>query len=420
MLKPGTWSRKFPPDRETAFWSYAVSHSLKALQLIFYIGMLFSVGVFVFGAFRQGLAGLSIVSFIVMPAIFLLFTAGLLVIRTRHFVPHAGKFISGGIFVLAVSLLALALFGNEDGRYVSWVIVSVLLIGLPVLPGTFWTKVVCIFALVAIVAFAKYYSGENLRHVVIYFVAYSSILIAISYGHDESMRTNFALMNQVEIQSRQLESILRKIYPAPVFERVRHMENPSFVEGYERVSVMFIDLVGFTGLTRKSEPAAVVNLLDELFSRIDALCNVHGAIKIKTIGDAYLAVSGMDGDRSQAAVMANLALDVREAVKKYSFLKGLDLSVRIGVHCGQVVGGVIGRETSHFDLWGETVNIASRLESAGVPGRIQVSEVFAAAAGKAFRFSSRGPVELKGVGTMSCMFLDGTDMSQVSDSAQAG
>jgi adenylate cyclase len=171
--------------------------------------------------------------------------------------------------------------------------------------------------------------------------------------------------------------------------------------------VMFVDIVGFTRIATSRPPREVVNMLNDLFSRIDASCKVCGAVKIKTIGDAYLAVTGMDGSPDHASTMADLALEVREAVHKYSFLTNNKLDIRIGIHTGKVVGGIIGRETSHFDIWGETVNLASRLESHGMPGKIQVSEAFADLVHDRFSTSERGLVNLKGFGELSCLLLDG-------------
>ena len=130
------------------------------------------------------------------------------------------------------------------------------------------------------------------------------------------------------------------------------------------MTVLFADLVGFTELSRKLRAGDVVDLLNDLFSRFDSLVGRHGAEKIKTIGDAYMAAAGLSGSRGDhVASIADLALDMREAFVEFCQHHGLALKLRIGVHSGEVVAGVIGRQKFAYDLWGDTVNVASRMES---------------------------------------------------------
>jgi class 3 adenylate cyclase len=407
MLQPSKWSRKFPEADEAKFWRFVTSDLPKIVRFICIGGLTCSAGYFLFGAVQQGLAGVSKTAYIVTVILFALFTWGLVLVRSPSFQQIAANYLKIGLAVLFLCALALANFGNTDGRYIGWVVVSGLLFILPLMPATFWQKVLMITTFLLVVSVAHVYAGDQPRHVALYFLTNAAILSAVAFHHDASMRHTFALKEEVENKSAQYETLLRKIYPLPVFERIKHMQNPTFVEAYDEVSVMFIDIVGFTSIAMSKPPREVVNMLNELFSRIDASCKTCGAVKIKTIGDAYLAVTGMDGSPDHASTMADLALEVREAVHKYSFLTKNQFDIRIGIHTGKVVGGIIGRETSHFDIWGETVNLASRLESHGTPGKIQVSEAFACMVQDRYATSQRGVVNLKGFGELSCMLLDG-------------
>jgi hypothetical protein len=360
MLQPLKWSRKFPEAEEAKFWRSVTSDLARTVRFICISGLACCAGYFLFGVVNQGLAGVSKTAYIVSATLLGLFTWGLVLVRSPSFNEVAAAYLKIGLSILFLCAFALANFGNQDGRYIGWVVVSALLFILPLMPATFWQKVLMIATFLLIVSAAHVHAGDQPKHVAIYFLTNAAILISVAYHHDAAMRHTFSLKEEVESKSKQFETLLRKIYPPPVFERIRHMQNPAFVEAYEEVSVMFVDIVGFTRIATSRPPREVVNMLNDLFSRIDASCKVCGAVKIKTIGDAYLAVTGMDGSPDHASTMADLALEVREAVHKYSFLTNNKLDIRIGIHTGKVVGGIIGRETSHFDIWGETVNMASR------------------------------------------------------------
>lgn len=406
MLSPGKWSRTFAEPFESEFWKEHISNDRRTFTLICIIGILSCVVLFAFGILRQGLGQMPGSSYFVAVINSVLFFLGIAISTSQLYTKVARAAVSFGLGTVFASMLVLLHYGREDGRYVSSIIVSMLLLSLPFIPHSFWVKIVHISLALLALFVSKYIQGEAVRHIVIYSASYFVLLSVFSFAHDRSLRLTYSLKQQVRNASAKMESILRKIYPAPVFEKVKNMEFPSFVEAYEQVSVMFVDIAGFTELAASRSPNELVAILDDLFSRIDASCKQSAAVKIKTIGDAYLAVTGMDGDPNHASVMADLALEIRAAVWKYSFLNNFNLNVRIGIHTGKVVAGIIGRETSHFDLWGETVNLASRLESHGIPGKIQVSEKFAELVTSRFSLYERGAVVLKGMGSFKCFFLD--------------
>jgi class 3 adenylate cyclase len=176
-------------------------------------------------------------------------------------------------------------------------------------------------------------------------------------------------------------------------------------DAFDEVTVLFADIAGFTPLSSRLTPEEVVRLLDELFSRFDAIAEQHALEKIKTIGDAYMVAGGLPVPRpDHAEAVASMALEMRDAVAH----SGLEsISVRIGMDCGPVTAGVIGRRKFIYDLWGDTVNTASRMESHGMPGGIQVTERAYLRLRERFAFQPRGTITVKGKGEMQTYWLLG-------------
>jgi adenylate cyclase/guanylate cyclase len=200
------------------------------------------------------------------------------------------------------------------------------------------------------------------------------------------------------------EALLSNILPADISERLKRGEDVS--QAFERVSVVFADLVGFTPLSARKTPSELVTILDDLFSRIDALAERHGVEKIKTLGDAYMAAAGLPAAcEDPAHRMATFALDL---VALFESLPGEDrLRVRVGIATGPVVAGVIGARKFAYDAWGDTVNTAARMESHGTPGRVHVDDATRQLLGSDFRFEDRGELEVKGKGRLRTWFLEG-------------
>ena len=206
------------------------------------------------------------------------------------------------------------------------------------------------------------------------------------------------------------EALLTTILPARIAERLKASDDRRIADQVDMASVVFVDLSGFTPATRAMAADEVVRYLDALFSRFDAACTRHGADKLKTIGDAYMAVAGLEGDAHAGAVAAGgLTLDMLAIVDAMPPLGGVDLAVRAGIHCGPLTAGIIGDTRMAYDVWGETVNLASRMESHGVAGRIQVSDAFRRLAGSRFVFEPRGAIDIKGAGVVETWFLTGHD-----------
>jgi len=201
------------------------------------------------------------------------------------------------------------------------------------------------------------------------------------------------------------ERLLLNVLPGPIADRLKTGES-LIVDRFDAVSVLFADIVGFTTVASKTTPEALVTMLNELFSMFDKLAEKHGLEKIKTIGDAYMVVAGIPQPVADHAVaIAHMALDMIAGITEYAKRMGSSLTIRVGIHTGSVVAGVIGTKKFIYDLWGDTVNTASRMESTGVPGRIQVSEATYQLLRDLFELEERGPIEVKGKGQMSVYLL---------------
>lgn len=213
-----------------------------------------------------------------------------------------------------------------------------------------------------------------------------------------------SLIERLQAEIGRSDRLLRNILPDSVIARLRQGQS-SIADGYNQVSVLFADVVGFTTLASKATPGALVHALHGIVSRFDALADRHGAEKIKTIGDAYMAAAGLPEERADhAETIAKLALDMRTAVEGAE-IAGQQLQLRIGIHSGPVVAGVTGTRKFTYDLWGQTVNLASRMESQGIPGAIQITEATRRLLPKRFATESRGVVEIKGIGPIQTHLL---------------
>jgi class 3 adenylate cyclase len=203
------------------------------------------------------------------------------------------------------------------------------------------------------------------------------------------------------------ERLLLNVLPAPIAARLRDAET-TIADRADAVTVLFADLVGFTTMAASADADDVVNLLNGLFSRFDELAERHGLEKIKTIGDAYMMVGGLPTPRpDHAEAVADMALEMIREIGGRRAGDGPPLELRIGIDTGPVVAGVIGIRRFIYDVWGDTVNTASRMESHGVPGRIQVTERTYAALCDRYAFEERGTIDVRGRGPMRTWFLEG-------------
>lgn len=215
-----------------------------------------------------------------------------------------------------------------------------------------------------------------------------------------------AEVKMVEANER-TERLLLNILPGPIVEQLKAGVSP-IADRLEKVTILFADVVESTPLAEALDPGDFVDLLDRVFTQFDELADHHGLEKIGTIGDGYMAVAGAPVPRpDHAQVAADLALAMLGSLESFTVNGGRPVRMRFGLHTGPVVAGVIGRRKFRYDLWGDAVNIASRMESHGAADRIQASAAMREALGDSYRFEHRGTIEIKGKGDMDTFFLLG-------------
>ena len=237
---------------------------------------------------------------------------------------------------------------------------------------------------------------------------------AVSYLLEGLFRSGFLKAKQLDAERAKADSeraksdnLIESLFPARVAQRLKAGE-ATVAESHGDATILFSDLVGFTNLTRKLAPGHLVEVLTEYFSILDALTEKHGVEKIKTVGNAYMVASGLNYERDNSAShIADFALEMVEAIRDYSEQHQFPLACRIGISTGQVVSGVIGLKKPLFDVWGDTVNLASHMESTSEPGQIQVSEATYWRLQEDYNLLPRGPVEVRGLGRVETFFLLG-------------
>ena len=275
-------------------------------------------------------------------------------------------------------------------------------------------------------------SDENLRHVPVIMISaldqVSAIARCIELGAEDYLAKPFdpiLLRSRVEatLEKRRLreseqihlrvieeerarsDCLLLNILPQPIADRLKGGES-CIVNSFDEATVIFADLVGFTTLATKIPPTALIHLLDQIFSAFDELADQCGMEKIKTIGDAYMAAAGIPFPHyDHASAAARMALDMHVVLEKFNRHSPSSLEMRIGICTGPVIAGVIGQKKFIYDLWGDTVNTASRMESHGLPGKTQVTATTYELLRDRFRFERRGFIEIKGKGKMETYFL---------------
>jgi adenylate cyclase len=211
----------------------------------------------------------------------------------------------------------------------------------------------------------------------------------------------------LRVEQEKSELLLMNILPRSIAERLK-AASQTIADHFDAASVLFADVVDFTPFAQRLAPAEVVGVLDQLFSHFDTLVERHGLEKIKTVGDAYMAAAGVpDPSPDHARKAALLALDMRDAVATSAVGDGSGLELRIGINSGPVVAGVIGSKRFLYDLWGDAVNTASRMESQSTPGEIQITHATYELVKDEFVCRRRGTIEVKGKGQMETWYLVG-------------
>jgi adenylate cyclase len=222
------------------------------------------------------------------------------------------------------------------------------------------------------------------------------------------------LYEQVLVEQALSDMLLNNVLPQAITERLKGRSrltaeqlNRAIVDSYANVTVLFADIVGFTAFSEGLSPVVLVDVLNDLFTRFDNIAEHRGLEKIKTIGDCYMAAAGLPrvvADHADRA--AHMALDMLDAIRDFNAQSQHPLNIRIGISTGAAVAGVIGKSKFVYDMWGDVVNTASRMESHGIAGRIQMTESTCQALTQPFSLERRGVIEIKGKGAMNTWFLN--------------
>ncbi len=215
-----------------------------------------------------------------------------------------------------------------------------------------------------------------------------------------------ALMQDLESERLESERLLLNILPDSIARRLKEIQGPISDE-YQNATIMFADIVGFTKLSQQLEANQIVSWLNETYSKFDELTNQFNVEKIRTIGDNYMVAAGVPVPREDhAVVIAELALQMRDYIQALPLIGGQRVNFRIGINSGAVIGGVIGTHKFQYDIWGDAVNLASRMESHGEPGRIQISDTTYQLIKDYFVCEPRGQVKVKGHADLTCWFIE--------------
>ena len=233
---------------------------------------------------------------------------------------------------------------------------------------------------------------------------------ALAFYNQRVLRKSDQALREEQARS---ERLLENILPAAIAHQLKSRPG-AIADRFEEVTILFADLVNFTGLSARITPEELVRMLDRIFTVFDELADRHGLEKIKTIGDAYMVAGGLPLPRQDhCEAIALMALDMRTAMREIK-KEFRGLRIRIGMHTGPVTAGVLGTRKFSYDLWGDSVNTASRMESNGVVGEIQVSAAVAERLSDRFLLKARGPIEIKGKGKMQVFLLKGARAGRTS------
>jgi class 3 adenylate cyclase len=254
---------------------------------------------------------------------------------------------------------------------------------------------------------AQVFQANSITFLYLYLFWFCVICDISVYLYEKLQHSEYHTKLYLEAEKEKSERLLLNILPKSIANRLKK-EEATVAENFSQVTVLFADLVGFTEISERMSPPALVKLLNDIFSVFDKLVEQHQLEKIKTIGDAYMVVAGLPTpNTNNVEQIADLALEMQTAMIQFNEQYHENLRIRMGIHTGPVVAGVIGIKKFAYDLWGDTVNMASRMESHGIADRIQVSKSVYNLLKDKYIFIERGQIQIKGKGEMMTYFLEG-------------
>ena len=258
-------------------------------------------------------------------------------------------------------------------------------------------------------------SSSLLKFFTLNFFIIGANAVGMMFGYTLERTNRLAFLQRLVIEKQNIEAgelraeserLLLNVLPATVAERLKRGE--TVADYYEHAAILFADIENFTPFSANKTPSEVVDLLNQIFSAFDQLTEKHGLEKIKTVGDAYMVVSGLPAPRSDyLEALVEMAFEMQDVMRTFHHEKLCDFNLRIGINVGPVVAGIIGYKKFSYDLWGDTVNVASRMEAFGLPGKIQVTEEVYQQLKHQYLFEKRGTISVKGKGEMAVYFLNG-------------
>lgn len=270
-------------------------------------------------------------------------------------------------------------------------------------------KICLVLILIYEILFYAFSSMPTNTFIGLNFFLLTSFIIGILGGYtiERYYRRDFVNQRLIRSEKQKNEKLLLNILPKSIAEELKAHEG-TIARDYEEITILFADLVGFTQLSSHQSAQEVVTMLNEIFSMFDNLTDEFGLEKIKTIGDAYMVTSNMNVDKSEAVeAVADFALALHKMMAKYNERTAKNIQIRVGIHSGPAVAGVIGVKKFIYDVWGSTVNIASRMESHSLNNATQVSQTSYELLKDRFVFDARGEIEIKGMGKMRAFLLLG-------------
>lgn len=342
--------------------------------------------------------------------------AGILLVLAATWHPSFGRvrhvFLGGVILVTGGGILAMLLL--TEGRIESLYYVGLILVVMAT-HAFGWVRfpLAIILSLLLVAGYDLVLALDpDVETVVVvnnhfFFLSATILGMVASYTGERFARWSYWNARRAEDERARSDALLWNILPEPVAERLK--KSPGRVaEGFTEVTVLFADIVDFSGLASHLSPEALVDFLDGVFTDLDGVAAEFGIEKIKTMGDAYVAVSGLpERVPDHAERMAEMALAIVERIDGRPVVAGEPVRFRIGIAIGPVVAGVIGQAKFVYDLWGTPVTVASRMQALGEPGRIHASDFVRRRLRHAYVFESRGLIEIKGIGTAPTWWLTG-------------